>query len=107
MSDNKCQNEGCGAHMKGKIFYSTNCYFDRAQDCPKFTTTPTTTIPTAELEALKKDRARLEFVQNHTTGIHFDDVSDSLYYGDPAHFAKVDWLREAIDKAMQEKTDKE
>ena len=115
-------------------------------DCERFTTTPTTSVPVAELEELKDkikkleggnvarlydrisqyirviknleddaelqalhdkieelegDKERLDFIAEHTTGIHFDQTCDSLIYSDQKHFGNCQWLRTAIDKARK------
>ena len=130
MSDNeKCQNEGCGA-WKDYLLGNCSRHIEKyIKTCPKYTTTPTTSIPVAELDHYKRlvktggevigvlqqelqalrdkikeleaDKERLDWLQNHATRLYFDDACGSMTYSDPKYFAKDDWLRIAIDKARK------
>lgn len=61
MSDNeKCQNEGCGA-WKDYLLGNCSRHIEKyIKTCPKYTTTPTTSILVAEIEELRKANTLLE-----------------------------------------------
>jgi hypothetical protein len=91
MNDNdKCQNEGCGAYVN---HLPVNCelYFSgQTDECRGFTTTPTTSIPVAELEELH-DHKRLSIGKLKTQKAELQDLHDKIkeLEGDKE---RLDWL---------------
>jgi hypothetical protein len=106
MSEDKCMNKGCGSYSTLSVF-PRQCsllgtLLTSLHNCHLFTTTPTLSIPEAELKKLREDRELLDWLERWEPRIFFNAAGAWTIDRVGEEYATGPTIREAIRSAKED-----